>query len=132
MDKRYVVHLTAAERDHLRDFVFTGARAAHKITHADILLSADAHGPVWADKAIAEAFSGHANTLRNARRSKRLRRRPMVPAQRSVRLAGPRLFSVSGKSYVVWQAGKAPERFLNKRRKVFPRFDHATIRPHIV
>lgn len=67
MNKKYIVRLTAEERKELEDFVSKGTRAAYKIKHANILLQADADGPGWSDEAIAEAFSAHANTVRNVR-----------------------------------------------------------------
>ncbi len=67
MNKKYIVRLTAEERKHLEDFVSKGKRVAYKIKHANILLKADADGPGWSDEAIAEAFSAHANTVRNVR-----------------------------------------------------------------
>ena len=67
MHKKYVVRLTAEEREYLRDFVSKGTRSAYKIRHANILLQADADGPGWPDGAIAEAFSAHVGTVRNVR-----------------------------------------------------------------
>ena len=67
MNKKYIVRLTAEERKYLEDFVSKGKRSAYKIKHANILLKADADGPQWSDEAIAEAFSTHSNTVRNAR-----------------------------------------------------------------
>ncbi len=67
MNKKYVVRLTAKERKYLEEFVSKGKRAAYKIKHANILLKADADGPGWSDEAISEAFSAHANTVRNVR-----------------------------------------------------------------
>ena len=67
MNKKYIVRLTEEEREHLEEFVSKGKRAAYKIKHAHMLLKADADGPGWSDEAIAEAFSVHANTVRNLR-----------------------------------------------------------------
>ena len=67
MNKKYIVRLTAEEREHLEEFVSKGKRAAYKIKHANILLKADADGPGWPDEAIAEAFSVHDHTVRNVR-----------------------------------------------------------------
>lgn len=41
MAKKYIVELTADERDHLRDFVRRGKQSARRITRARILLLAD-------------------------------------------------------------------------------------------
>ena len=67
MNKKYVVRLTAKEREYLGGFVSKGTRAAYKIKHANILLKADADGPGWPDERIAEAFTAHAGTVRNVR-----------------------------------------------------------------
>ena len=63
--KRYVVRLTRAERRQLLRLVRTGTVAAHKRTHAQVLLKADEgwDGPAWSDEAIAEAVEVHRNTV---------------------------------------------------------------------
>jgi hypothetical protein len=55
--KKYKVTLTAAERALLHDLISAGQAAATKLTHARILLKADAgpDGPAWTDGAIADA-----------------------------------------------------------------------------
>ena len=55
--KKYVVELTAAERQQLEELVSRGKALARKIQHAQILLKADQgeHGPGWTDGRIAEA-----------------------------------------------------------------------------
>jgi len=56
MHKKYVVTLTAEERVHLQDLIRAGKASARKLTHARILLKADADaGPAWPDERIAEA-----------------------------------------------------------------------------
>ena len=67
MSKKYIVRLTEEERKDLEDLVSTGKTAAYKIKHAHILLKADANGPNWEDKRIAEAFSVHVGTVGNVR-----------------------------------------------------------------
>lgn len=67
MNKRYVVRLSAEEREQLRSLVSKGKAAAYKIKHANILLKADADGPAWTDEHIAEAFSVHGKTVGNVR-----------------------------------------------------------------
>lgn len=57
MQKKYVVDLTAAERQQLRDLVGKGKTQARKIQHAQILLKADqSRGAGWTDQRIAEAY----------------------------------------------------------------------------
>lgn len=55
MKKKYIVTLTPAERQSLREMVSRGKAAARALTHARILLKADAAegGPAWPDSAIA-------------------------------------------------------------------------------
>ena len=67
MNKKYVVRLDDAERHLLKVMVRKGKVAAYKIKHANILLKVDADGPGWSDERTAEAFSCHANTVRNVR-----------------------------------------------------------------
>lgn len=68
--KRYVVELTAEERNELAQLVSKGKAAARKITHARVLLQADEskNGPAWTDNQISEAFSIHINTIHSIRR----------------------------------------------------------------
>lgn len=66
--KKYIVELTAQERQELCSLVRRGKAAAYKIKHANILLKADAKGPAWRDKDIAEAFGCHVTTVENVRR----------------------------------------------------------------
>jgi transposase len=68
MPKKYVVRLTAEERETLEVLIRRGKTAAYKIKHANILLKADANGPDWIDKQIAEAFHVHKNTPFNVRK----------------------------------------------------------------
>lgn len=67
MNKRYVVRLSAEEREQLKNLVSKGKAAAYKTKHANILLMADADGPAWTDQCIAEAFSVHGKTVGNVR-----------------------------------------------------------------
>jgi transposase len=56
--KKYKVTLTAEERQQLHRLIAAGQAAAGKLTHARILLKADAAGggPAWTDERIAEAL----------------------------------------------------------------------------
>ena len=69
MNKEYVVRLDAAERAFLTDFVSTGVAAARALTHARILLQADAGpaGPGWTDERIAEALQVSVSTVERVR-----------------------------------------------------------------
>jgi transposase len=63
--KKYKVTLTAEERQQLHDLVTTDKAAAKKLTHARILLKADAAagGPAWPDERIAEALDVSTATI---------------------------------------------------------------------
>ena len=65
--KKYIVTLTAEERQDLHDLIAAGKAAAQKLAHARILLKADAAdgGPAWPDHRIAEALEvSHATVER--------------------------------------------------------------------
>lgn len=67
--KKYKVTMTAEERDFLQKLIAAGKAAATKLTHARILLKADAApgGPAWTDARIAEALDVHVNTVERLR-----------------------------------------------------------------
>jgi Homeodomain-like domain len=67
--KKYKVTLTADERQSLHGLVAAGKTAAMKLTHARILLKADAApgGPAWTDARIAEAVEVNRTTVEQVR-----------------------------------------------------------------
>jgi len=67
--KKYVVTLTAEERQALHDLTAAGKAAAKKLTHARILLKADAAegGPAWPDGEIAKALEVSVATIERVR-----------------------------------------------------------------
>ena len=67
--KRYVVTLTAEEREQLHHLIAAGKAAARKLMHARILVKADAApgGPDWPDDRIAEAFDVSTATVGRVR-----------------------------------------------------------------
>ena len=65
--KKYVVRLTAEEREWLKALVTKGRTSARTIGHAQVLLKVDADGPNWTDAEAAEAFGMRANTVRDVR-----------------------------------------------------------------
>jgi hypothetical protein len=67
MEKKYIVRLTDAERERLRDVIKKLKGPAGKVRRAHVLLKADADGPNWTDKRIAEAFSCRTKTVENIR-----------------------------------------------------------------
>ena len=68
---KYVVRLQAEERRHLLDLVRTGRRAASVLTHARILLQADAGqgGPSRDDAAVASATEAGLSTVYRVRQA---------------------------------------------------------------
>ena len=67
MEKKYIVRLTDEERETLRDVIKRLKGSSQKVRRAQILLKADANGPAWTDKRIAEAFGCRTNTVENIR-----------------------------------------------------------------
>jgi len=67
--KKYKVTLTAAERQELSQLIASGKAAAQKLTHARILLKADAGpgGPAWTDQRIAQALEVNVTTVERLR-----------------------------------------------------------------
>jgi transposase len=67
--KRYKVTLEAEERQHLNDLIAAGQAAARKLSHARILLKADATegGPAWPDPRIADALEVSTATVERVR-----------------------------------------------------------------
>jgi hypothetical protein len=64
---KYKVTLTAEERAGLEQLVATGKAAAHKLTHARILLLADTAAEEWTDQEIAEALGTGLPTISRVR-----------------------------------------------------------------
>jgi len=67
MEKKYIVRLTAEERGVLEEVVRKLKGRSQKVRRAQILLKADADGPAWTDRQIAEAFSCRTKTVENVR-----------------------------------------------------------------
>jgi len=67
MQKKYVVRLTDQERSELVQVVKKLKGTSQKVQRAQILLKADADGPNWTDRRIAEAFSCRTKTVENVR-----------------------------------------------------------------
>ncbi len=67
MEKKYIVRLTDEERGVLEEVVKKLKGTSQKVRRAQILLKADADGPAWTDKQIAEAFSCRTKTVENIR-----------------------------------------------------------------
>lgn len=67
MNKKYIVRLTAQEREQLEALVSKGKANARKIIHAHVLLKVDEAGPSFTDEEVAEMFGVHTNTVRSIR-----------------------------------------------------------------
>jgi len=67
--KKYLVTLTAEERQSLHELIAAGKAAAQKLAHARILLKADAApgSPAWPDAPIAEALDVGLSTVARVR-----------------------------------------------------------------
>lgn len=67
MEKKYIVRLSAEERETLMGVIKTLKGSSQKVKRAQILLKADADGPNWTDGRIAEAFSCRYQTVQEIR-----------------------------------------------------------------
>ena len=67
MQKKYVVRLTDTERETLRSVVQKLSGSSQKVRRAQVLLKADADGPGWTDRKIADAFGCRINTVEKIR-----------------------------------------------------------------
>ena len=67
MQKRYIVRLTAEEREVCQETLRKLSGSSEKVRRAQILLKADADGPAWTDQQIADAFSCRTKTVENIR-----------------------------------------------------------------
>lgn len=67
MEKKYIVRLTDEERKTLREVIRKLKGSSQKVRRAQILLKADADGPNWTDRKIAEAFLCRTQTVESLR-----------------------------------------------------------------
>jgi transposase len=69
MKKKYLVTLTADEREQLNVMITAGTASAQKLAHARVLLKADQgeNGPAWVDEVIAEAVEVSTDTVARVR-----------------------------------------------------------------
>jgi hypothetical protein len=68
MQKRYVVRLTSEERRECEQVIDKLKGTSEKVRRANILLKADADGPAWNDRQIADAFRCRVQTVENIRK----------------------------------------------------------------
>ena len=67
MQKKYIVRLSAAEREIALAVVKKLKGSSQKVRRAQILLKADADGPAWTDQQIADAYGCRRQTVENVR-----------------------------------------------------------------
>ncbi len=65
--KRYIVRLTAPEREVCQQTVRKLNGSSERVRRAQILLQADADGPAWTDQQIADAVPCRTKTVENIR-----------------------------------------------------------------
>jgi len=115
MEKKYIVRLSDAERETLRQVIKKLKGPAGKVRRAHILLKADADGPNWTDRKIAEAFSCRTKTVENIRQR-------LVTEGFEIALCGkkrekpPRTRTLDGKQeakLIAMRLGKPPQGFAN-------------------
>ena len=115
MEKKYIVRLSDVERDILVQVIKKLKGPAGKVRRAHILLKADADGPNWTDRKIAEAFSCRTKTVENVRQR-------LVTEGFEVALCGkkrdqpPREKVLDGKQeakLIALRLGKPPQGFAN-------------------
>ncbi len=68
MIKKYIVRLSAEERQQCIDVVKKLSGTSQKVRRAQILLKTDAEGPAWTDAKISEAFNCRVQTIENLRK----------------------------------------------------------------
>ena len=110
MNKRFIVRLTDEERGICQEVSKKLKGSSQKVRRAQILLQADADGPGWSDRRIAEAFNCRVQTIENLR--KRLvtesfalalqgKKRPLPPTP-------PKLDGESEAKLIAMRLGKPP------------------------
>lgn len=67
MKKKYIVRLTDSERATCSGVIKKLTGTSQKVRRAQMLLKADADGPAWTDRRIAEAFGCRTKTVENLR-----------------------------------------------------------------
>jgi hypothetical protein len=67
MNKKYIVRLSDEERAELTTVIKKLKGTSQKVRRAQILLKADADGPNWTDRRIAEAYGCRTKTVENIR-----------------------------------------------------------------
>ena len=109
--KKYVVKLSAEERDRLNRLIHTGKHRAGQLVKARILLKADASeaGDAWSDSEIAAALDTSVNTV--ARTRQRLVEEgfeAVLARKHSPASARPRIFDGASEAKLIALASSDP------------------------
>src|SRR5713226_2458092 len=68
MNKKFVVRLSDEERGVCQEIIKKLKGSSQKVRRAQILLKADADGPGWSDRRIADAFNCRVQTIEHLRK----------------------------------------------------------------
>ena len=115
MLKKYIVRLTDAERESLKEVVGKLKGTSQKVRRAQVLLKADADGPGWTDARIAEAYGCRTKTVENIR-ERFVTRGFAVTLDGEARLKPPRAKLLDGEQeakVIAMRLGSPPPGFSN-------------------
>jgi hypothetical protein len=68
MNKKYIIRLSDSEREECLSIIKRLKGTSQKVRRAQLLLQADAAGPNWTDRKIAEAYRCHLRTVEKTRK----------------------------------------------------------------
>jgi transposase len=110
MEKKYIVTLTDEERQRLQEMLSRGKAATRKLTHARILLKADAPpgGPGWNDEKIAEGLEAGRATIERVRKEFVEEGLDAALERRRPRRVYPRKLDGDGEAHLVTLACQKP------------------------
>jgi transposase len=110
MEKKYIVTLTDEERQRLQEMLSRGKAATRKLTHARILLKADAPpgGPGWNDEKIAEGLEAGRATIERVRKEFVEEGLDAALERRRPRRVYPRKLDGDGEAHLVALACQKP------------------------
>lgn len=111
MEKRYIVRLSAEEKQICHEVIKKQKGTSQKVRRAQILLKADANGPSWSDEKIAEAFDCRRQTVENVRKSLVLEgfERALERKARATPPTPPKLDGEGVAKLIALRLGRAPE-----------------------
>lgn len=115
MEKKYIVRLSDEERNVLCDVLKKLKGSSQKVRRAQVLLKADADGPSWTDKKIAEAFSCRTKTVENIRQ-RLVAEGFEIALNGKKRASPPRRKTLDGEQeakVIALRLGKPPDGFAN-------------------